>query len=60
MEDFAGVYVPHKSATEFLNENVIKTELKLTLYSDGNKFDGIKGIELEKRNLENWRNRWTV
>jgi hypothetical protein len=36
MEDFAGVYVPHKSATEFLNENVItKTELKLTLYSDG-------------------------
>jgi energy-coupling factor transporter transmembrane protein EcfT len=51
MEDFAGVYVPHKSATEFLNENVItKTELKLTLYSDGTyKFDGIKGIELEKK-----------
>jgi hypothetical protein len=43
----------HKSATEFLNENVItKTELKLTLYSDGTyKFDGIKGIELEKKEL---------
>jgi energy-coupling factor transporter transmembrane protein EcfT len=51
MEDFAGVYVPHKSATESLNENVItKNELKLTLYSDGTyKFDGIKGIELGKK-----------
>ena len=51
MEDFAGVYVPHKSATEFLNENrITKNELKLTLYSDGTyKFDGIKGISLEKK-----------
>jgi hypothetical protein len=53
MEDFAGVYVPHKSATEFLNENVItKTELKLTLYSDGTyKFDGIKRNRTRKKEL---------
>ncbi|WP_047548462.1 hypothetical protein [Psychroserpens sp. Hel_I_66] len=50
MEDFAGVYIPHKSATEFLNENgVTENELKLTLYSDGTyKFDGIEGFGLEK------------
>lgn len=51
MKDFAGVYVPHKSATEFLKENgITKNELRLTLYSDGTyKFDGIKGISLEKK-----------
>jgi hypothetical protein len=50
MEDFAEFMFPHKSATEFLNENVItKTELKLTLYSDGTyKFDGIKGRTRKK------------
>ncbi len=51
MEDFAGIYVPHKSATEFLNENgITKNELKLTLYADGTyKFDGTKGIGLENK-----------
>jgi len=50
MEDFAGVYVPYKSATKFLNENgITKNELKLTLYSDGTyKFDGIEGIAIEE------------
>jgi hypothetical protein len=42
----------HKSATEFKWKRNHKTELKLTLYSDGTyKFDGIKGIELEKKEL---------
>jgi len=50
MGDFAGTYVPNKSAIELLTENGLKTNNpKLILLSDGTyKFDIIEGVGLEK------------
>ena len=50
MGDFAGTYVPNKSALELFIENGLQTkEPKLILLSDGTyKFDVIEGVGLEK------------
>lgn len=50
MGDFAGTYVPNKTAMELLAKNGLKTNNpKLILLSDGTyKFDIIEGVGLEK------------
>ncbi|MBO0592986.1 hypothetical protein I2486_16405 [Cellulophaga sp. E16_2] len=50
MEDFAGIYILHKSGTELLTKNGIdRNQIELTLNSDGTyRFDGIEAIGLDK------------